>query len=68
MMHFEELLSSDDLLALGNFTNVFLPALIYDFMPILKVDESSFSIHFFVNMHLCGIDFYSTLMTKANYG
>ena len=67
MMHFEELLTGDDLLALWNFTNSFLSASIYDFMSILKVDESII-VHFFVKMHLYGIDFNSKLMTRLNYG
>ena len=37
-------------------------------MPTLKVDESIFTGHFFVKMHLCGIDFNSTLMARAYYG
>ena len=62
MMHFEELLSGDDLMALWNFINFFLSASNYDFMSTLKVDESIFTGQIFVKMHLCGIDFNSTLI------
>ena len=46
-------------LNLGNF---FLSASNYGFMPTLNVDESIFTGQIFVKMHLCGIDFNSTLI------
>ena len=47
VMHFEELLSRDDLLAHWNFVYVFLSASIYDFESTLKTDESIFTRLFF---------------------